>query len=66
MPSESLIPSHGGDRHLKSFQVAPLAYDVTVRFCDRYIEKRIRTNDQMVQAAPLVHPVHFRPFLVIT
>jgi four helix bundle suffix protein len=36
---------------LKSFQVAQLAYDVTVRFCDRYIEKRSRTHDQMVQAA---------------
>jgi four helix bundle suffix protein len=31
--------------------VAQLAYDVTVRFCDRYIEKRSRTHDQMVQAA---------------
>ena len=36
---------------MKSFQVAQLAYDVTVRFCDRYIEKRSRTHDQMVQAA---------------
>jgi four helix bundle protein len=36
---------------LKSFLVAQLAYDVTVRFCDRYIEKRSRTHDQMVQAA---------------
>ena len=26
-------------------------YDVTVRFCDRYVEKRSRTHDQMVQAA---------------
>jgi four helix bundle suffix protein len=46
-----LIPLHGGYRKLKSFQVAQLAYDVTVRFCDRYIEKRSRTHDQMVQAA---------------
>ena len=49
--SEKLIPLHGGYRKLKSFQVAQLAYDVTVRFCDRYIEKRSRTHDQMVQAA---------------
>ena len=28
-----------------------LIYDVTVRFCDRYIDKRSRTHDQMVQAA---------------
>jgi four helix bundle suffix protein len=46
-----LIPLHGGYRKLKSFQVAQLVYDVTVRFCDRYVEKRSRTHDQMVQAA---------------
>ena len=46
-----LIPLHGGYRKLKSFQMAQLAYDVTVRFCDRYIAKRSRTHDQMVQAA---------------
>ena len=50
-PSEPLIPQHGGYRALKSFQVAQLAYDVTVRFCDRYIDKKSRTHDQMVQAA---------------
>ena len=48
---EPLIPKHGGYRKLKSFQIAQLCYDVTVRFCDRYIEKRSRTHDQMVQAA---------------
>jgi len=48
---DKLIPLHGGYRKLKSFQVAQLAYDVTVRFCDRYIEKRSRTHDQMLQAA---------------
>ena len=46
-----LIPHHGGYRKLKSFQVAQLVYDVTVRFCDRYIDRRSRTHDQMVQAA---------------
>lgn len=48
---ESLLPVHGGYRHLKSFQIAQLAFDVTVRFCDRYISPRSRTHDQMVQAA---------------
>lgn len=48
---ETLIPKHGGYRKLKSFQVAQLVYDVTVRFCDKYIGKRSRTHDQMVQAA---------------
>lgn len=51
MNKEKLIPLHGGYRKLKSFQVAQLIYDVTVRFCDRYIDKRSRTHDQMVQAA---------------
>jgi len=51
MTSEALIPKHGGYRRLKSFTVAQLVFDVTVRFCARYIEKRSRTNDQMVQAA---------------
>jgi len=48
---EPLIPKHGGYRNLKSFLLAQLVYDVTVRFCDRYIDKRSRTRDQMVQAA---------------
>ena len=46
-----MIPKHGGYRELKSFQVAQLVYDVTVRFCDKYIDRRSRTHDQMVQAA---------------
>ncbi|MCC5842458.1 MAG: four helix bundle protein [Opitutales bacterium] len=43
--------AHGGYRQLKSFQVAQLVYDLTVRFCDRFIDRRSRTHDQMVQAA---------------
>jgi four helix bundle suffix protein len=49
--SEELLPKHGGYRSLKCFQVAQLVYDLTVRFCDHYIDKRSRTHDQMVQAA---------------
>lgn len=48
---ESIIPPHGGYRNLKSFQIGQLIYDVTVRFCDGYIDRRSRTHDQMVQAA---------------
>lgn len=48
---ESLIPKHGGYRRLKSFQIAQLIYDLTARFCDRYIDRRSRTRDQMAQAA---------------
>jgi four helix bundle suffix protein len=49
--SEPLIPKHGGYRDLKSFQNAAIVYDATVAFCDRFIDKRSRTHDQMVQAA---------------
>ena len=45
-----LRPS-GGYRTLRSYQVATVIYDGTVSFCDRFLDKRSRTNDQMVQAA---------------
>jgi four helix bundle suffix protein len=48
---EPLVAPHGGYRNLKSFQIAELVYDVTVRLCDRYIDRRSRTHDQMAQAA---------------
>ena len=51
MNTDPLIPKHGGYRKLKSFQIAQLIYDVTVRFCNRYVDKFSRTHDQMVQAA---------------
>jgi four helix bundle suffix protein len=50
-PATSLIAPHGGYRKLKSFQVAELVYDVTVHFCDKYVDRKSRTHDQMVQAA---------------
>ena len=48
---DRLLPPHGGYRKLRSFQVAQLVYDLTVIFCDRFVDKRSRTRDQMVQAA---------------
>jgi len=52
MPEPEIrIPLYGGHRKLKSFLVAQLAHDVTVRFCDRYIEKRSG------QHAPVPKPV---------
>jgi four helix bundle protein len=48
---EPLIPKHGGYRGLKSFQLAQLCYDITVRFCAKYIDRSSRTCDQMIQAA---------------
>ncbi len=46
-----LIPAHGGYRNLKSYQTAEIIFDATVAFCDRFIDRRSRTHDQMVQAA---------------
>ena len=51
MPPDSVIPPHGGYRELKSYQMAEIIYDATVVFCDRFIDRRSRTHDQMVQAA---------------
>jgi len=47
---ERLRPS-GGYRRLRSFQTTSIVYDTTVLFCDRFMDKRSRTVDQMVQAA---------------
>ncbi len=46
-----LIPTHGGYRNLRSFQTTEIVYDGTVIFCDRFVSRRSRTHDQMVQAA---------------
>ncbi len=48
---EHFIPPHGGYENLLSFQKARIVYDGTVRFCERFVDKRSRTTDQMVQAA---------------
>lgn len=45
-----LIPPHGGYQELKSYQMAEIVFDATNRFCDRLIDRRSRTHDQMVQA----------------
>ena len=47
----AVIPPHGGYRNLKSYQTAEIIYDATATFCDRFIDRRSRTHDQMVQAA---------------
>jgi len=50
LTGKRLRPS-GGYRELRSFQVTTIIYDATVSFCDRFVDKRSRTHDQMVQAA---------------
>jgi restriction system protein len=46
-----LIPPHGGYRELQSYQMAEIVFDATAVFCDRFVDRRSRTHDQMVQAA---------------
>ena len=48
---ENLTFTHGGYRDLKSFQMSTIVFDLTVEFCKKFIDRRSRTNDQMVQAA---------------
>ena len=50
MPS-GFIPTHGGYENLLSFRKARIVYDATVCFCERFVDKRDRTRDQMIQAA---------------
>jgi four helix bundle suffix protein len=49
-PYKKIRPS-GGYRSLRSFQTTTIIYDATVSFCERFIDKRSRLIDQMVQAA---------------
>ena len=49
--TEGVIDPHGGFRELKSYQMSEIVFDGTVKFCDRWIGRRSRTHDQMVQAA---------------
>lgn len=48
---EGFILPHGGYRNLLSYRKSEIVYDLTVRFCARFLERRDRTVDQMVQAA---------------
>lgn len=52
---EKLIVKHGGYRGLKTFQLSQLVFDITVRFCERFIDYKSRKRDQMVQAARKQH-----------
>ncbi len=49
--SDNALLPHGGYKKLRSYKVAEAVYNATVVFCDRFIDKRSRTHDQMVQAA---------------
>jgi four helix bundle suffix protein len=46
-----LLPAYGSYRELRSFQKAEVIYDLTFRFCARFLSRGDRTVDQMQQAA---------------
>jgi four helix bundle suffix protein len=48
---KKFIPPHGNYPELLSYQKAEVVYDITFRFCKRFLTKADRTIDQMVQAA---------------
>lgn len=50
-PRPKRLRPSGGYRQLRSFQMATILYDATVKFCERFLDSRSRTVDQMVQAA---------------
>ena len=45
------IRKSGGYRKLATFQTSTIIYDATYWFCERFLDSRSRTVDQMVQAA---------------
>ena len=49
--SAGFIPPHGGYAGLLAYQKALIIFQATCRFCERFLERRDRTVDQMVQSA---------------
>src|SRR5689334_7453511 len=45
------LPRHGNYQALLSFQKAEVLYDITFRFCHKFLSRGDRTIDQMIQAA---------------
>lgn len=48
---KGFIPPHGNYRELLSYQKAEVVYDITFRFCHKFLSRGDRTIDQMIQAA---------------
>lgn len=47
----NFLPPYGNYKELLSYQKAKVVYDVTFRFCERFLKRGDRTIDQMAQAA---------------
>ena len=50
-PGRRKLRPSGGYRKTASFQTTTLIYDATYWFCEKFLDRRSRTVDQMVQAA---------------
>jgi four helix bundle suffix protein len=48
---KGFVPPHGGYAGLLAYKKALIVFQGTCRFCERFLEKRDCTKDQMVQAA---------------
>lgn len=51
MSTEGFIPPHGHYQELRSYRTAEIVFDLTFRFCERFLTRDERTVDQMLQAA---------------
>jgi four helix bundle suffix protein len=51
MNKDGFIPPHGNYRELLSYQKAEVVYDITFRFCQKFLTRGDRTIDQMIQAS---------------
>src|SRR5437879_3459818 len=49
---EGFIPPHGGYENLLSYRKAEIVYDATVKFCDRFIDKKSRTHRKKMRRWP--------------
>ena len=50
-PKDGFLLPRGNYRELLSYKKAEIVYDLTFRFCQRFLRRGDRTVDQMVQAA---------------
>jgi four helix bundle suffix protein len=51
MQQDGFLPRRGNYRELLSYQKAEIIFDITYRFCQRFLQRGDRTVDQMIQAA---------------
>jgi four helix bundle suffix protein len=51
MAAAGFMPPYGHYRDLLSYKKATVVYDITFRFCSRFLSKFDRTVDQMIQSA---------------